>query len=109
MRSIPDSQAIGHDRDHVLTDFFCTRTSVPFVFWKIQDTCLHHVPRKSTSLRYHRYAGGLLLQECFPAAGTVRTARADRRALPSFWYTAGRKTRFSPLEEGHCFTCFLFR
>ena len=51
----------------------------PFVFWKIQDTCLHHVPRKSTSLRYHRYAGGLLLQECFPAAGTVRTARADRR------------------------------
>lgn len=79
MRSIPDSQGNRHDRDHVLTDFFCTRTSVPFVFWKIQDTCLHHVPRKSTSLRYHRYAGGLLLQECFPAAGTVRTARADRR------------------------------
>lgn len=64
MRSIPDSQAIAMIAIMSLLTF-CTRTSVPFVFWKIQDTCLHHVPRKSTSLRYHRYAGGLLLQEYF--------------------------------------------
>ena len=85
MRSIPDSQAIAMIAIMSLLTFFVrgfpyhNPFSLPAVFWKIQDTCLHHVPRKSTSLRYHRYAGGLLLQEYFPAAGTVRTARADRR------------------------------
>ena len=79
MRSIPDSQAIAMIAIMSLLTFFVRGLPFLFVFWKIQDTCLHHVPRKSTSLRYHRYAGGLLLQEYFPAAGTVRTARADRR------------------------------
>lgn len=57
MRSIPDSQAIALIAIMSLLTFFVR--GLPFLLfsWKIQDTCLHHVPRKSTSLRYHRYAG----------------------------------------------------
>ena len=76
MRSIPDSQAIALIAIMSLLTFFVR--GLPFLLFS-GKSCLHHVPRKSTSLRYHRYAGGLLLQECFPAADTVRTARADRR------------------------------
>ena len=62
MRSIPDSQAIALIAIMSLLTF-CTRTSVPFVFLENPRHLLTSwYLGKVLPLRYHRYAGGLLLR-----------------------------------------------
>ena len=105
MRSIPDSQAIAMIAIMSLLTFFVR--GLPFLLFSgksktpayimylgkvlpyaiigmlvvycFKNICLQQGNILEAVNRYHRYAGGLLLQEYFPAAGTVRTARADRR------------------------------
>jgi len=76
MRSIPDSQAIALIAIMSLLTFFVR--GLPFLLFSGKSKTPAYIMYLG-KLRYHRYAGGLLLQECFPAADTVRTARADRR------------------------------
>ena len=102
MRSIPDSQAIA---------MIAIMSLLTFLYADFRSFCFLENPRhlltsctsESTSLRYHRYAGGLLLQEYFPAAGTVRTARADRRHCHRSGTLAGRKIRFFSVGGGTLF------
>ena len=73
MRSIPDSQAIALIAIMSLLTFFVR--GLPFLLFS----------GKSKTPAYIMYLGKVLpyaiigMQECFPAADTVRTARADRR------------------------------
>lgn len=108
MRSIPDSQAIALIAIMSLLTFFVR--GLPFLLFS----------GKSKTPAYIMYLGkvlpyaiiGMLVVYCFKNVSLLQTPFGLPEliaASPSFWYTAGRKTRFSPLEEGHCFTCFLFR
>ena len=53
--------------------------AVSALLGKKENTGIYNLSRQGAACGDFRYAGGLLLQEYFPAAGTVRTARADRR------------------------------
>ena len=85
MRSIPDSQAIAMIAIMSLLTFFVR--GLPFLLFSgksktpayIMYLEIHKISGQCPATCGFRYAGGLLLQECFPAADTVRTARADRR------------------------------
>lgn len=80
MRSIPDSQAIAMIAIMSLLTFFVR--GLPFLLFSGKSKTPAYIMYLGKVLPYAIIGmpvGGLLLQECFPAADTVRTARADRR------------------------------
>ena len=108
MRSIPDSQAIALIAIMSLLTFFVR--GLPFLLFS----------GKSKTPAYIMYLGkvlpyaiiGMLVVYCFKNVSLLQTPFGLPELIAGIAIVlvhCWKKTRFSPLEEGHCFTCFLSR